>query len=359
MNVFCTLFDSNYLDKGLVMYKSLVDTGCNFRIYILAMDDRCKEILDSHNYHNVITICLQDFIIDVGLSSLYKNRSRAEFCWTCTSFLIDYILRQFNEPICTYIDSDLFFYYDPQCLIDEMKDSAVQIVEHRFDDTIEGRLNRSQSGTYCVEFNTFKNTKDALALLQWWKDRCFESCSIDDKKNKGVFGDQGYLEHWGHKTCVSVLKNRGGGVAPWNISQYRLDYRDDKENRITLIEKKSKLRFRIVFYHFHNITYYDKHKVNINVYGCSNIDDDLVKCIYIPYLKKLDSMKNELHDKFGFYPLLTTHPGFEKRNIKKKKTVAEFVKTIDKQSISRLYVRIIRNCRYKKDRQKNIISFEL
>ena len=37
--VYCTLFDSNYLDKGLVMYDSLVNSSCKFILYILCMDD--------------------------------------------------------------------------------------------------------------------------------------------------------------------------------------------------------------------------------------------------------------------------------------------------------------------------------
>ena len=38
-SVYCTLFDKNYLDKGLVMMESLVNADQNAFIYVLCMDD--------------------------------------------------------------------------------------------------------------------------------------------------------------------------------------------------------------------------------------------------------------------------------------------------------------------------------
>ena len=205
-----------------MMYRSLVATGCNFKMYVLAMDEKCKEVLDAYSYENQIVISCDNFCEEMGLSEIRKTRKRGEFCWTCTSYLIDYVLTKYGEQICTYVDSDLCFYSNPQCLIDEMGDKTVQIVPHRYNSTIQGYLLSLGSGTYCVQFNTFKNTRDAMDLLHWWEDRCLESCANTSLKNDGVFGDQGYLEHWGEKDNVEVLKNLGGGVAPWNLMQYSL-----------------------------------------------------------------------------------------------------------------------------------------
>ena len=109
MLTFCTLFDSNYLDKGLVLYESLKNVMTDFKLYILAMDDKCCSILKEQQLKNVVVISLQEFE-DEELLEIKKQRSRAEYCWTCTASFIDYVFETYNEEYCTYIDSDLYFY---------------------------------------------------------------------------------------------------------------------------------------------------------------------------------------------------------------------------------------------------------
>ena len=43
--IFCTLFDSNYIDKGLVLYDSMVRTMPEFKLYAFAFDKKCEDIL--------------------------------------------------------------------------------------------------------------------------------------------------------------------------------------------------------------------------------------------------------------------------------------------------------------------------
>lgn len=350
MMIFCTLFDSNYLDKGLLMYRSLVQTGCDFKIYTLAMDDKCKEILDTYNYSNQIVISIDKFSDEMGLSEIRKNRPRGEFCWTCTSFLIDYVLTKCNEEICTYVDSDLYFYSDPQCLIDEMADKTVQIVPHRYNPTVQGKLMRLGSGTYCVQFNTFKNTPDALELLHWWKNKCLESCSVMNVNKNGVFGDQGYLEDWGEKANVEVLQNLGGGIAPWNIAQYELVSTTPK---IMLREKRHGKIFELIFYHYHNVSYIEKNQVSMNLCEVWDADMKLVGFLYNDYLLKAQAVKEELQERFGIYPFLKSHPGLivkkQKRNI--------FQKIIDRTFFLKLYQVMINRRKNEKYAKLNIINF--
>lgn len=353
MMVFCTLFNSNYLDKGLLMYRSLILSGCDFRMYVLSMDLKSKEVLDSFKYKNITTISIEDFVEQCGLEKVRKTRSIGEFCWTCTSFLIDYVLSVYNESICTYVDADLYFYKNPKCLIDEMGDKTVQIVEHRHNPTMLGKISHAAAGTYCVEFNTFKNTVDSMNLLQWWKDKCYESCTISGGENS-VWGDQGYLEQWGEKSYVSILKNLGGGMAPWNIVQYQLV---SSEGDIIVKKKKSKEEFSIVFYHYHNISYYSEHEANVGVFEPWLEDRALVKLLYTRYLKELDKIKNELRDKFDISPLLKSHPGITKGEESPKRRLTERIKTIDSLLIPKLYKKLIGKRKLKKYEHYNIISF--
>ena len=96
MLTFCTLFDSNYMDKGLVLYESLKNVAEEFKLYILAMDERCCSVLRHMDLKNVIVISLEEFE-DEELLEIKKKRARAEYCWTCTASLIDYVFETYKE----------------------------------------------------------------------------------------------------------------------------------------------------------------------------------------------------------------------------------------------------------------------
>ena len=349
---FCTLFDSNYLDKGIVLIESLERACESLKIYVLAMDQNCFDILNDikkDRFRDVIVINETDFISYEKLKNEKNNRSRAEYCWTCTAHLIDYVIKYYNESKCTYIDADMYFYASPDVLIDEMKEKTVQIVEHRFTNSLEDRISKKQSGTYCVEFNTFTSDKDSLDLLQWWKDRCKESCSNSNGDSK-VFGDQMYLEGWGEKPFVSILENKGGGVAPWNVGQYRLVTCDG--DKITFSDKK-KNTFNLIFYHFHNLSYLDDRLVDISVYQRNwGVDDKLIDAIYLPYLQKLDKTKRWLNDKYGLNIFIKKHPAFIARD--NNKTASK-----NKEHHLFLSIYLIINSKLKKMfvEKKNLVSF--
>ena len=113
---FCTLFNVNYLDKGLVLYNSLERSCPNFILYILAMDDKCYDVLKTLNYKNLVPIRMVDFE-DEELLRVKPLRSMGEYCWTCSSSLIRYVLCTFHTDYCTYIDADLYFYSDPSVIV--------------------------------------------------------------------------------------------------------------------------------------------------------------------------------------------------------------------------------------------------
>lgn len=321
--IFCTLFGCNYLDKGLVMYNSLVSTGCNFKLYVLPMDDKCKDALNNYNYKHINVLNFNEFVSKYNLDVVKKTRGFGVFCWTCTPFLIDFVLSNYNEPIATYIDADLYFYSDPSCLINEMNDKTVQIVPHRYNPSLYGNLVRKKAGTYCVQFNTFKNSEDALSLLHWWCKQCYRHCSSD---LNGVLGDQGYLENWEKNKNVTVLKHMGGGVAPWNLAQYKLDSNNignlnslNEKFNIFLLDKYKLDRFPLIFFHYQGIRYLSEHCAQINVYEPWKVDVRLVNLLYIDYLKKIHIVKRELKLKFGIYYVLRKHPTEDNTLLKKRK----------------------------------------
>lgn len=291
--IFCTLFDSYYLDKGLALYQSLARCTKDFKLYIFCFDDQSFQILSDLSLKHAV-IVHHSQIEDDTLLKLKKERSKAEYCWTCTPVIIEYVLKQCKEENCTYIDADLYFFRSPKILFQEIEEAKANIVitEHRFTDSLNDRRLCKRSGRYCVEFNFFDQSENAWKALNWWKERCFEWCFHLYEPER--MGDQKYLEKFPILfEGVHELQHLGGGVAPWNLAQYELS-RIEKEGPV-LLEKKTKKEFPLVFYHFQNIRYLSENRVNVS----SGTHSKKVKdAIYPVYLREIEQIRSQLH-RFG------------------------------------------------------------
>jgi len=267
---YCTLFDSNYLTRGLAMYESLKKHSDSFHLYIFAFDNKSYELLKKLDLEFVTVISLKEFE-DEELLKIKDSRSAGEYCWTCTPSTIKYCIETYALESCTYLDADLYFFSNPSVLIDEMGEKSVLITEHRYTPMYD---QSATSGIYCVQFMTFKNDTNGMKVLNWWRDSCNEWCY--GRFEDGKFGDQKYLDDWTIRfEGIHVLENLGGGVAPWNIQQYNL----------------SKREFDLVFYHFHNFKFLQNDKVSFGLYKFDNNDYDI---LYKPYIKHLKKITAEL-----------------------------------------------------------------
>lgn len=288
----CTLFNSDYLDKGLVLYYSLKTVSDDFVLYFFALDQITYDVLIDLNFEKVVVIGPKVFETP-ELIQVKEKRSKGEYCWTCTPVIIKYVLEYYGVDCCTYIDADLFFYQSPQILLKEFYNSgkAIGLIPHRFPDTCHGRVSEKRSGKYCVQFNTFLNRNDGKKLLEKWRIQCLEECSWEG------LGDQLYISDWGEKyDCVYEYQNLGGGVAPWNLANYKLK----NINGFWYVFQK-RIRYKLVFYHFQNIQYSDDGRVNINVIAAPDgglISRRTVQKIYYPYLKRIEYVRNELEGKY-------------------------------------------------------------
>lgn len=282
--IFCTLFDSFYLPRGLLLYRSLENTGADFHLYIFAFDDKAYQLLKKLNLQHATIISLQDFEDD-KLKAVKPDRTRAEYCWTCTPATIVYVIEKFSEKECTYLDADMFFYQNPKVLFEEMGNNSVLLTEHRF----PPKFNRSTlAGRFCVQFITFRNTPNGMKALYWWRDRCLEWCY--NRYEDGKFGDQKYLDDWETRfEGVHILRHLGGGLAPWNAEQYQVENR--KGNLILLSEKSSGKKFEAVFYHFHHVRFFKGDLVDL---GWRYPGKSIIIQIYAPYILELMKTEAEL-----------------------------------------------------------------
>lgn len=285
----CTLFDSHYLDRGIVLYQSLERNCKEFQLYILCLDDIAYTTLNKMKLKKVILIS-EDEIMDKKLKQIRKERRRAEYCWTCTPVVLQYTLDRYLLDQCTYIDADMMFYSDPSVMLEELINAggSVGIIGHRFPNNIARKKRERYYGKYCVEFNTFLNDVRGRTVLEYWKECCYKNCTME-LGQKG-YGDQKYLEEWEEKfEGVYEYQNLGAGVAPWNICEYRLQKLQDQ---IQL--KYRRKECDLLFYHFQSLTIL-KDNVFIGVYNeTGRKSKKLIDYLYSDYISKLLETRNEL-----------------------------------------------------------------
>lgn len=295
--VFCTLFDSNYLDKGITLYKSMERCISDFRLYVFAFDDRCYEILKTEGFPKLIPISLKEFETP-ELLKVKNERTRAEYCWTCSPWVIKHVLDHYHEPICTYIDSDMEFFSSPQPIFDQMRSKGCStiIVPHRFKDEQAEKEAHDKQGSYCVEFNTFMNDENGYKTLSWWADRCLEWCFYAVPGTTEWYGDQKYLNVFPEKfEGVMICDHYGVGLAPWNNNLVESD--GEREGVPIIKVKKTGESYPVVIYHFENVSFITKHILHAS----SRTDSkELHRNIYEPYIRRLIENRRYMEEKYGF-----------------------------------------------------------
>lgn len=330
---FCTLFDSGYLDKGLVAYYSLKKYCTNFHLYIVAFDKMAYKCLCNMELECCTILYIND-IEDDRLRQIKRERSHAEYCWTCSSYITLYIMKKMPVQSCTYIDADLMFFSNPEILIDELieNEDSVLIVGHNYPDTKDYRDISKKFGKYCVQFNTFLNDSRGRRVLEDWTLNCLEKCNggSDGK----TFGDQKYLDDWeDNYEGIHILRHKGGGIAPWNIGKYVLK---ENGNELLIKERNTGEVFPVIFYHYHAFKYKNKYYIDMSaVRKHEKVDLSLLYIIYGTYVCETDKVRCFLNERYDW----------KKKNTKfeKLRDDNKIVKIISKKLRDRVPIDIIKD----------------
>jgi len=285
---FCIMTSANYITKALVMYDSLIKE-CNneFNLFYYTFDELTYDYLTKLNYKNIIIIPLHDLEkFYPELNKIKSTRSSAEYFFTCTPLTIDYILKKYAVKHVIYLDADLYFYQDPMIILNELKNNSVLITEHRYFPPKDNH----PSGKYCVQFMPFFNDDVGNEVVSWWKQKCMEWCYM--RIEDGKWADQGYLNNWPEIfRNIVVMKNRGAGIASWNIDAYIFRI---EENKLKAFNKEIDNDVDVIFYHFQGVKIYANKLMTL---GISKRKKNAYEFIYKDYINKLSEKENELEQK--------------------------------------------------------------
>ena len=274
---FVTLFDSHYLPQGLSLYRSLLRHSPSFHLWVVAIDEACAVALKTLDLKHMTVIKVAE-IEDERLRVAKRDRTVGEYCWTLTPFLPGIVFSRVPAITrVTYVDADVFFFQNPQVLIDELveSDKHVLLTEHAF---APEYIDNLRYGRFCVQFMTFRNTEPGRKVLFWWQDRCIEWCYA--REEKGRFGDQKYLDVWPElfREEVHVLVQTDRTLAPWNVAYVG----------------KTVGKVRPVLYHFHSLKIVRPNRALLHIMyriGRSN------RWIYDQYVLTLRAVVGEMRQK--------------------------------------------------------------
>lgn len=296
---FCTLFDKNFLTRGLALCESLLKFCPDFKIWMLCMDAESYEMLKKLNLDKIIPLKLEE-IEDKGLLSVKNTRTTSEYCWMMSSSLPLYILEKIGVDMITYLDADLYFFQPPNAIYDEFADNSIMIIPHWFPE--KNKSQEKTSGIYNVGMLIFRNDKNGLECLRWWKERCIEWCYA--YYEDGKLGDQMYLNVWPKKfNEICVLQNRGANVASWNIKGYSFF---KKQNKLWLKVLENKKEFPLIFYHYHGLKFFLNWFKKVKPYPITVLQEE----IYSKYIKALQKAYEKIWTlnpnwNYGFAPKIS------------------------------------------------------
>lgn len=166
----------------------------------------------------------------------------------------------------TYLDSDLYFFDDPERIFTVIGDRSIAIVPHRL---ISEKQHLIVNGIYNVGWVTFRNDKPGRECLINWAMNCREWCYA--RYEDGKFADQKYLDAWPSQygNALAILDQPAIGAAPWNIGQHVIS----EGPNIDLA--------RLIFYHYHELVERDDGTFRLTEYALRQED---ILYLYQPYL---------------------------------------------------------------------------
>jgi len=260
-------------------------------VWALCLDDKAYELMSHLAEAGVNLIKLAELERgDADLLAARNNRSLIEYYFTCTPSLTRFLLNRVpSGDYVTYIDSDLYFFSDPNVLYKELGEGSVTLISHRFAEHLK---DRERYGIYNVGWMTFKKSDAGMTVVEWWRNRCNEWCY--DRLEPDRFADQKYLEQFSKiSSGVVVIGNEGANAAPWNIARYEIRRMD---SGVYLSQTTP-----LVFFHFHGLKIVGN---RVYIAGLKQYDTTLTRAlrkdVYRPYITHMIATTKEL-EKIGAY----------------------------------------------------------
>lgn len=254
-SVFCMVVSRTRLIQAIACFLSLYKNMDNFKVYILCVDEKCYEFLKEINSDKIVLVTIAELNRE-DLLAIKASRKLNQYCWTLKPGFIKHIFT-LDDSInrVTYIDSDLFFYQNPNVIFENQPDASVLLssgeiflpmYSKEFNQTMQTLTGNFNSG-----FISFKKDINGLQCVNWWDKMCVDSCTSNPEDNK--FGDQKYLDDMPFLfNNVYEITTQGINIGHWNYLKYKFTVSNDN-----VMVNNNKL----IFYHFSGFRIISKYDI--------------------------------------------------------------------------------------------------
>ena len=230
--------------------------------YILCLDDFVFDFFKKNNFENIITITLNEIENEYKeLLDIKQNREIIEYYFTLSPFLPKYIFEKKGINQISYLDSDFYFFKNPEKLIQSNIDCSVTLIQQNAD---------QKYGQYNVGWIYFNFDYDeTINIVDLWGNQCLNECS--DMPNKNSYADQKYLDTWiTQLKFIKIFQPEHTCLSPW-------------DSNLILEESKNTM----IAFHYHGLEKFDnKFSSGFHRFNKKNTKK-IIDRIYIPYVKNL------------------------------------------------------------------------
>jgi len=293
---FAIVISKYYASRCIALIESILKFDVN--IYVLCFDKETSRIINKKIISKkIITIEYANILnFDKSLKKIIKKRKLIDKIVTSRPIFIKYVLKKFNTKNIFLLDSDIYFFSNPNLLKKHIKNSSVAFCKHNF--TKNNQELSDKYGKYNGGFVYVKKDQNGKKFLGEWSKLCKKWCEFDSKDGK--FSDQKYLENLSLKIKnLKILNVPEINLAPWNIEDKKIEL---KGKQIYVNNKK------LIFFHFHGLRKITK---RFYILGLENysfvISNKIKKIIFYKYAKRLSeisSIKEYFWKKNNFFSRL-------------------------------------------------------
>ena len=239
MNRLCTIIAQNYLPQAMALLESARKIYPDIEFYVLITDaiSSSQPLLEGAR-----VLLPTDLDIEPEwLSDMQSYYDPVEFATSLKPFLLNTLLTSGVATV-TFLDPDILLFSELTQGFEAAKKSGIALSPHRLTPSeIQGKnfgeLSFLKYGVFNLGYISVGQS--GRPMLEWWGDRLRWFCTRfpDDV----IFTDQKWMDLVPALFSLTVIRDFGYDVAPWNINERLLSLKENK-----LLAGKDE----IVFIHF-------------------------------------------------------------------------------------------------------------
>jgi hypothetical protein len=237
----CTIIAKNYLPHARCLLDSVAQFHPDLSLFAV-LADQVDGYFDS-DVEPFTVIKSEDLSIPHSKWFHFKY-SLLELCTALKPYAIEHLFSEYDFDFVIYLDPDVLLCAALDSVIEGLECYSMLVTPHVTEPLDPGlglsELDILRAGTYNLGFLGIARTEEALAFLQWWKQRLYEYCVID--LPRGLFLDQRWIDFVpSFISRLCIVREPGYNVAYWNLS-----HREISASRGTFLANGHQL----FFFHF-------------------------------------------------------------------------------------------------------------